>query len=117
MDVNTRLRASNPVYTGESDIVELAPNSVAGTAEDLLAEVSANGASISDLVGLEIHNTALVTMYLRTATLGAATSGAGIPIPPGMSHYVPLHSGSINHPLLYELGGAVDAHVTTFYGR
>lgn len=103
--------ANLPRWNDSSDVVKLDANSVAGTAEDLVSELVANGADMSGVATLLFCNTSAVNFYLRTATLTAAGAGKGIVVPPGDRLALPYSPDST--ALLYEC--AAETHVALFY--
>lgn len=106
--------AVRPVYGGASDIVKLDANSVAGTAEDLLAEIESSGGELTNLCCIEVFNTSLANIFIRTSTLTAAGTGKGIVIPPGDRFVLPLDlTSSPDHALLYE--SAAEVYACLYY--
>lgn len=80
------LAANNPVFANGDDILELPANAVVGTAEDLFTKIKTAlaTAGLGKIESVLVSNPSIAgSIWLRTATIGAATAGEGVEYLPG----------------------------------
>ncbi len=109
--LTSRRLGASPEIADLGDVYELPANAVAGTAESILdALTSAGMTNAAEVSGL-LFSAADAT-YLRTSTIGAASTGAGIGLATGERFYLPSPFSATNE-WLYE--AAAEIYVAVFY--
>ena len=109
--LTSRRLGASPEIADLGDVYELPANAVAGTAESILDALTTLGMpKPAEVTGL-LFSAADVTK-LRTSTIGAASTGAGIGLAAGERLYLPSPFAADNE-WLYE--AAAEIYVAVFY--